>query len=308
MRLKTEIRRRRQARIEQIRQMHTHGRESSKDRSSHGGEVHNRSSTEPQASTLRRNTSEQTRPPKDPEEAWKRRVASWSGQPYQSDDAIHQPTRRKRNPQLPAWGGFSFTSLFISASLFILVWGVFQIQEPWAWRVQSVISNELDEPFQAEQVATWYESIFGGAPSWIPAIRTDDESDPTPVYPVHSELQADLVAPSTGQIVTPFAANGQGILMRMNFDTQIKAAAEGRVVFNGETSSGQTIVIQHPDQVRTVYGWLEDTVVMENDWVEQGDIIARGVQERNTPGIGVLYFSVRAGDQYVDPVDVIEFD
>src|SRR5690606_23488985 len=86
------------------------------------------------------------RPPKDPEEAWKRRVASWSGQPDESGVA-NPPTRRKRNPQLPAWGGFSFTSLFVSAILFILIWGLFQIQEPWAWRAQTVVTKGLDEPF-----------------------------------------------------------------------------------------------------------------------------------------------------------------
>lgn len=306
MRLKTEIRRRRQARIEQIKQMHTHVRASSDSRSSHGAKLHTRATTDSKVAAQHHTSSAQTRPPKDPEEAWKRRVASWNGQPHDIG-AANQPSRRKRYPQLPAWGGFSFTSLFVSAILFITVWGVFQIQEPWSKRAQSVIAQQLNEPFRAEPVATWYESIFGGSPSWIPVMRTD-ELDPATVHPVHSELRAVLVAPSQGEIVTPFTANGQGILIRLSFDNQIQAAAEGRVVFNGETSSGQTIVIQHPDQVRTVYGWLEETAVAENDWVEQGDIIARGVQERNTPGMGVLYFSVRAGDQYVDPVDVIEFD
>ncbi|GFR39108.1 hypothetical protein PRECH8_24040 [Insulibacter thermoxylanivorax] len=233
-------------------------------------------------------------------------MAAWSGQPL-AELAEKDSPGRKRRRQIPAWGGLSFTSSFLSVMLFILVWGLYQLQEGWALRLQASVQKVLQEPFDVQEAANWYRSMFGGSyPSWIPAMRGDEHGGET--RPVIKELAEVLRAPGKGKIVTPFDVNGQGVLIQMPADTPVIAAAKGRVVFQGLTSSGLTVVIQHPDHVRTVYGWLVGAEVAENDWVEQGDLIARGVQEKGAAGSGVLYFSVRVDDAYVNPADVVDFD
>jgi len=240
-------------------------------------------------------------PPRDPEEAWKRRMASWSGQPSSADSAGTGRTRL-----FPAWGGFSLTSFIISAVLFALIWGVYQLDSAWARRAQSIIAAALQEPFETRRAAEWYESVFGGSPAWIPLWQNGTSGEEAQA--VHSGRLSDFHAPVRGEVVSPFAESKQGVRIRTNADQPVLAAAEGRIVFSGYTSSGWTVVIQHPDQVRTIYGWLKEVLVAENDWVEQGDPIAQGVAGPEPSREGELFFAVRAGDQYVDPAVVVKFD
>lgn len=313
MRLKSEIRRRRQARIEELKMLLSRPDSSESEQAaplrsavrsaasemSQAGSAEHKSAAPPSAPMA-------VPPPRDPEEAWKRRMAAWSGQPLaELAEKDSQGGMRKR--QLPAWGGLSFTSVFLSVMLFILVWGLYQLQEGWALRLQASVQKVLQEPFDVQEAANWYRSMFGGSyPSWIPAMRGDEQGEETRA--VIKDLAEVLQAPGKGKIVTPFDVNGQGVLIQMPADAPVSAAAKGRVVFQGQTSSGLTVVIQHPDHVRTVYGWLDGAEVAENDWVEQGDLIARGVQEKGAAGNGVLYFSVRVDDAYVNPADVVDFD
>mgnify|MGYP003814620333 CR=1 FL=1 len=240
-------------------------------------------------------------PPRDPEEAWKRRMASWSGQPSSADSIGSGRVRC-----FPAWGGISLASFLISAVLFALIWSVYQLDSAWARRAQSVIATALQEPFRTNQVMSWYESVFGGSPAWIPLWQ--DGMSGEEAQAVHSDRLSDFHAPVRGEIVSTFAESKQGVRIRVNADEPVLAAAEGRIVFCGYTSSGWTVVIQHPDQVRTIYGWLTDVVVEENDWVEQGDRIAQGVAGPDPSSAGELFFAVRAGDEYVDPAVVVTFD
>lgn len=309
MRQSSEIKRRRQARIEQLKQMLVRSDGEPPDRSrAQAGQHSERGAYRAGASYSEKSTdSLQTNPPADPEEAWKRKMASWSGQPYRERYGFlaDGPSRRSAVWRLPAWGGFSLTSFLLSILLFLVTWGVFQLPISWAGRAQEVIAEALQEPFRTEQAAAWYAKRFGGSPSWIPIWQSADGGQ-ADVQAVHTETLLSLQAPVFGQIVTPFAANEQGVQIQIAQDEPIRAAAEGRVLFLGTTSMGTTIVLQHPDQIQTVYACLDAAAVKVHDWVEQGDVLAWGVEERHDSR--VLYFSIRAGEQYMDPAVVVRFD
>ncbi len=303
MRPTADIRRRRKAKIERIRRMQpTIG-------ASGAGEVRiGAGSAQAQdygsrglALAPQVPTKDGLPPPKDPEEAWKRRMASWSGQP--SPDDVPE---EGKNRVFPAWGGFSMTSLIISILLFALIWGVHQLDAAWAKRAQSAIAAAMQEPIETRQVMNWYASTFGGSPAWIPLWKDGASEDEAQA--VHAGRLSDFHAPVRGVVVSTFAENRQGVRIRVNAGEPVLAAAEGRIIFSGYTSSGLTVVIQHPDRVRTIYGWLEDVLVAENDWVEQGDPIAQGVSGPDPSGAGDLFFAVRAGEEYVDPAVVVKFD
>jgi len=307
MQLKSDIRRRRRARIEQIKQKLSQSSAGITSRFGISGSTDGRKEQAVDRRVRQEQPPSAVRPPTDPEEAWKRRMASWSGDEQPEVSTRGQFLKRGSMSRwlLPTWGGLNVFSLTISILLFVFVWGIFQLHQPWAVRVQVAVSKVIQNPFNTEQVAGWYEEWFGGTPSWIPIWRPDDAGE---ARVVHSEVLSSLQAPVKGKIVTSFATNKQGVHIWLRADQSIQAAAEGRVIFSGHTSSGNTVVIQHPDRVRTVYGWLGEAVVEENDWVEQGDVIAWGIQERQQPGEGILYFSVREGEEYVDPAEVVSFD
>ena len=71
------------------------------------------------------------------------------------------------------------------------------------------------------------------------------------------------------------------------------ASAEGVVVFAGAVAYNRFVTVQHRDGLRTAYGYLGWIAVEEGDWVDAGQLLG-STSER-------FFFSVRAGDTYLDP-------
>ncbi|KIL36413.1 hypothetical protein SD71_08040 [Cohnella kolymensis] len=69
-----------------------------------------------------------------------------------------------------------------------------------------------------------------------------------------------------------------------------------------------TVLVQHPNQVITVYGNLESASVKLNDWLETGDKLGRLKTSAGGDHEGVLYFTVQQKGKSVDPADVVPFD
>lgn len=313
MSLHSNIKRRRRARIEQIINQTSPSTAPRPKRRQQAGGLSGRDDkhegTEHRGASL--GTSGGDQRPKDPEEAWKRRMAQWSEHAHSPVGSsgvtdFAEPSDRRRKGHFPALGGFSIPSVFVSLALFMMLWGLYSIERPWAVRAQQAVASVVNHSFSSEQVAAWYEEIFGGTPSWIPVFQREQNSQQS--LAVLSEYLQELYPPVKGTISASFAANGQGVQVSVAEQEQVRAALAGRVIFDGYTSSGRTLIIQHPDQVRTIYGWLEDVKVAENDWVEKGEEIAGQVQGKEGETGRTLYFSVRVGDEYVDPTKVVSFD
>lgn len=71
------------------------------------------------------------------------------------------------------------------------------------------------------------------------------------------------------------------------------ASAEGEVVFAGTVAHNRFVTVLHPDGLRTAYGYLGWMAVAKGDWVEAGQLVGTTS--------GRFFFSVRAGDAYLDP-------
>ena len=81
------------------------------------------------------------------------------------------------------------------------------------------------------------------------------------------------------------------------------AAAAGKVIYSGDGVSGygHLIILQHRDDLFTVYGFNQSNRVRQGDYVGQGEKIALS----GTPpsgGSARLHFEVRQGKQAVDPL------
>ncbi len=75
------------------------------------------------------------------------------------------------------------------------------------------------------------------------------------------------------------------------------ASAEGEVVFAGVVAYNRFVTVLHPDGLRTAYGYLGWIAVAEGDWVGAGQLLG-ATSDR-------FFFSVRAGDAYIDPGAVL---
>ena len=71
------------------------------------------------------------------------------------------------------------------------------------------------------------------------------------------------------------------------------ASADGEVVFAGSVAYNRFVTVLHSDGLRTAYGYLGWIAVAEGDWVESGQLLGTASER--------FFFSVRAGDDYLDP-------
>src|SRR5438270_2052468 len=76
--------------------------------------------------------------------------------------------------------------------------------------------------------------------------------------------------------------------------TEVKAAADGEVVFAGQVGGALHVVVLHGDGIRTSYSFLSSIRVQRGDKVHQGQVVG-------TTGTSQFHFGARAGDAYIDP-------
>lgn len=89
--------------------------------------------------------------------------------------------------------------------------------------------------------------------------------------------------------------------------TPIRAAADGIIVASGYTDDlGNRIRIDHGNGLYTLYGHCKDLQVDEGVRIRQGEIIGSVGNSGNSTGVH-LHFSVRQGDEFLDPAVLFPF-
>ncbi len=115
--------------------------------------------------------------------------------------------------------------------------------------------------------------------------------------------------PIEGEILVEFGdprADGrlkwQGVHIAAATGTDVVAVAPGKVVFaDWLMGFGMMLILDHGDEVLTVYGYCDTLLARTGDFVEAGEIIATVGQSggQTTPG---LYFEVRSNGSSTDPI------
>ncbi|MFO7813987.1 MAG: M23 family metallopeptidase [Pelovirga sp.] len=146
------------------------------------------------------------------------------------------------------------------------------------------------------------------ASSPVPApVPRPTQRPPSPPPKVASVPQKKLNWPLKGQIIRQFSSSaeagaGRGIEIAAKPGTSVLAAETGRVIYSGDGVSGygHLVILQHDNQLFTVYGFNQRTLVDQGVFVSQGDKIALS----GTPPAGGeprLHFEVRSGKVPVNP-------
>ncbi len=132
---------------------------------------------------------------------------------------------------------------------------------------------------------------------------------PVPATPptTASVPQKKLGWPLKGRVVRQFssaaeAGAGRGIEIAAKSGTSVLAAEAGRVIYSGDGVSGygHLVILQHDNQLFTVYGFNQRNLVNQGVFVSRGDRIALS----GTPPAGGeprLHFEVRSGKEPVNP-------
>ncbi|CAH0119123.1 MULTISPECIES: M23 family metallopeptidase [unclassified Paenibacillus] len=243
-------------------------------------------------------------PEPDPEQVWKQqRNQLWNSPPAAGGGEDPETPERNGSSAIRSFG----VKLAVCALLFAAVWGLFQVQKPWAGPAKSFIAQALTEEMNFQAIAAWYEQTFGGAPSFIPIFQTTDNRAEK------ANSTVAFVVPLDGSVVQSFAMTLKGIEIASsssNHDYSVKAVDTGRVVqVSRDPELGLTVAIQHAGQYLSVYGRLGEAEVKVNDWVQAGHEIGTLSESREASGAApMLYFALKKDGRYVDPADVIAFD
>ena len=116
-----------------------------------------------------------------------------------------------------------------------------------------------------------------------------------------------LLWPLQGSILRSFGTaakgGGKGLEIAANEQSEVKAAAAGKVIYSGDgvKGYGHLIILQHENDFYTVYGFNSRNLVGQGDFVSQGEKIALS---GSPPGGGQprLHFEVRKKKVAVDPI------
>ena len=122
-----------------------------------------------------------------------------------------------------------------------------------------------------------------------------------------ASVDVKLLWPLKGKILRSFGASskggGKGLEISAREQSEVKAAAAGKVIYSGDgvKGYGHLIILQHENDFYTVYGFNNRNLVAQGDFVSQGEKIA---YSGSPPGGGEprLHFEVRRQKVAVDPI------
>ncbi len=200
-----------------------------------------------------------------------------------------------------------FMQILASICLFLGVSILFHTNATFLEVPKQYIQTSFQEEFEFDQVAIWYEEMFGRPIALLP---TQMETVAPGDMDSEEEQLEQFALPATGKIRESFEENGRGIYVETEMEESVEAVKSGLVRFIGEDEEGEwgkVVVVRHYDGGESWYGMLDDIHVNLYDYVDSGEVLA-SVSPNDEESVGVYYFALKEGDSFIDPIEVITLD
>lgn len=194
---------------------------------------------------------------------------------------------KKSSDKKPIFHSFLLRSV-IAACLFFVMTLSYQsnvsiLKQPKEWT-----SYVLHEEFPFATMNAWYQSKFGAPFAVEPIVDIDEDI---------------AVLPVSGQIDQSFQENGQGLMISTVNKSDVIAVNAGTVLFAGnDADTGKTVIVQHADRSKTIYGFLSDIQVHSYQSVRSNQVIG---SFKPSDSVEAIYFAVEKNREFIDPVQVI---
>ncbi|MDX8046558.1 M23 family metallopeptidase [Gracilibacillus sp. S3-1-1] len=187
---------------------------------------------------------------------------------------------------------FLMKSLIAAGVFFVTVFSVnsnqTSLEQPRNW-----IHYAMTEEFPFATVHSWYLAQFG-APFALEANLTNSDS------------VEQVALPVSGHVNQTFQENGEGILISAEQETSVVAVQAGTVLFAGnDRETGKTVVIQHADRSKSIYGHLSNLDVHSYQSIQANQEI--GTYEPSDSNES-MYFAIEKNRTFLDPIRVIQVD
>lgn len=172
-----------------------------------------------------------------------------------------------------------------------------------AQNVRALCSQNTDFVYLAEQAKSYLPKAFNA--EFLQRVRAVIAKPADPLL--------YMSAPVDGEIVTNFGRKTdaktkkevlhEGLEYRAAIGSDVKAASLGKIKKIAKNEKiGYHVVVEHGQDIDTVYGYLSEVLVKEGDRVTQGQVIAKS-GEKPVVLSPLLYFELREKNTPVDPTE-----
>ncbi|MEH7249898.1 M23 family metallopeptidase [Neobacillus niacini] len=194
--------------------------------------------------------------------------------------------------------------ILASAVLFLVIAILFRENSSTFAPARDFVMKTMEQDFKFATVSKWYEDQFGKPLALLPFTDEKKEGEKNVV-----EKERDVPVFS-GKVLENFEKNGQGIMIETTKGAPVEAMNEGNVVFAGvKEDTGKTVIIQHPDQTQSTYGNLNEIKVSLYEFIATETVVGTASESTGEDKTkGTYYFSIKKGDNYIDPIQVIRFE
>lgn len=131
---------------------------------------------------------------------------------------------------------------------------------------------------------------------------------PVPAQTISIPPQISFIWPVKGNVISSFGDRSddfrnKGIDIKAPAGDVVKAAADGKVVYSDTKMRGFgiTIILDHGNNIQTVYSYNSEIFVKLGDKVKKGDVIAR-VGSSGRAKEPCLHFEIRKDGEPVNPM------
>ncbi|SDK40708.1 M23 family metallopeptidase [Sediminibacillus albus] len=199
------------------------------------------------------------------------------------------------NPQTSkdSFAGTLVMKVILAAVIFFVVSMVYRMDAGWAEQPKQWTTQALKEEFPFASVNAWYQEKFGSPL----AVSSNQEA----------EGSLPAILPVNGTVSQSFQTNGEAIRITANEKSEVVAVNNGIVIFAGNNrETGKTIIIQHPDRSKSIYGHLSAIDVYQYQFVGDNHVI--GEFDPSQENKQDIYFAIQKNNQFLDPVQVMQVD
>ncbi|GEL77457.1 M23 family metallopeptidase [Tenuibacillus multivorans] len=186
------------------------------------------------------------------------------------------------------------TKFLISTLILFFTLFIYQTQIPILNAVKPYVHQTLTEDLPFATVQAWYDDNFA-----TPLLLFGrDEERVVTSSPVNS-------IPVSGVQMENLENYDKGVYIEVTESQDVTPMARGSVMFAGKKpETGQTVIVQHEDGTKSIYGHLNTIDVFHYQFVSPGQKIGT-VEPDEAVGFTNMYFAVQEDSQYIDPVQFI---
>ncbi len=174
------------------------------------------------------------------------------------------------------------------------------------WRISNLYGVSIDELAKLNKISDATQ-ISAGQLLFIPQGPAAKKKTIQMSVMLEGVEKSDFIWPARGKVEFFYGSKKDGILNKgidiyTSEGSDVAASRGGKVVFCDTKLKGygQTIIIDHMDGFCTLYAYNSEVLVKPNEWVKQGQIIAKAGKSGRTQS-DCLHFEIRKGDKPQNP-------